>query len=88
MTTTHGRRDRTGEPIDPADDAAAELCPRRCWSGWLNDPDEAERPRPCPHCRPHPCVQRRSRGQGSTPAGRAAARRIWDARHEQRGGTA
>lgn len=38
-------RDRTGEPVEDEPDG------HHCTRGWLGDPD-AERPRPCLHCRP------------------------------------
>lgn len=74
------RRDRTGEPIEDDDEHDYD-CPRGCRDGWINDGQEAERPMPCPRCRPWARRSGSARsGPGSSAAGREAARRIWAAR--------
>jgi hypothetical protein len=46
--STGGRRDRTGDVLEPDELAADER--HRCWRGWL-DPD-ADHPIPCARCKP------------------------------------
>jgi len=62
-------RDRTGEPIEPADESAPWHDPR-CRNGWLGE-DEQGRPIPCPVHKPWTRGERHNVNQ-TTPSLRAA----------------